>query len=69
MNGLSTVAEDGTVEFDLSFVVGDPFGDDYTEYRDTGQEVTFGDNSVSANGDVNDFESGPVTLTFDPPCS
>ena len=63
------VAEDGTVEYDLSFGVGDPFGDDYTEYYDTGQEVMFGDNSVSANGDVDDFESGPVTLTFDLACS
>ena len=63
------VAEDGTVEYDLSFGVGDPFGDDYTEYYDTGQEVMFGDTSVSANGDMDDFESGPVTLTFDLPCS
>lgn len=63
------VAEDGTVEYDLSFGVGDPFSDDHTEFYDTGQEVMFGDNSVSASGDVNDFESGPVTLTFDLPCS
>jgi hypothetical protein len=63
------VTEDGTVEYDLSFGVGDPFSDDHTEYYDTGQEVMFGDDSVSANGDVDDFESGPVTLTFDLPCS
>ncbi len=63
------VAEDGTVEFDLSFGVGDPFGSDYIAYYGRGQQILFGDNSVSANGDVNDFESGPVTLTFDLPCS
>ena len=62
------VAEDGTVEFDLSFGVGDPFGDDYIEYADTGQEIMFGDNSVSSTGDVNDFDAGLVTLTFDLPC-
>lgn len=62
------VAEDGTVEFDLSFGVGDPFSGDYTEFYGTGQEVMFGDNSVSASADVDDFESGPVTLTFDLPC-
>lgn len=62
------VADDGTVEYDLSFGVGD-LGDDYIEYYDTGQEVMFGETSVSASGDVDDFESGPVTLTFDLPCS
>ena len=62
------VAEDGTVEFDLSFGVGDVFGDDHVEYGDTGQEIMFGDNSVSSTGDVNDFETGLVTLTFDLPC-
>lgn len=62
------VAEDGTVEFDLSFGVGDVFAGDYVEYYDTGQEVVFGDNSVSSDGDVDDFESAPVTLTFDLPC-
>jgi hypothetical protein len=62
------VAEDGTVEFDLSFGVGDYTRDDYIEYADTGQEIMFGDSSVSATGDVNDFETGLVALEFDLPC-
>ena len=62
------IAEDGTVEFDLSFGVGE-FGPDYKEFFGTGQEVTFGDNSVSATAEVDDFVSGPMTLTFDLSCS
>jgi hypothetical protein len=61
------VADDGTVEFDLTVGVGDFRDGNYVEYFGSGDPV-FGDNSVSASMDVDDFESGPVALSFDLQC-
>jgi hypothetical protein len=61
------VAEDGTVEFDLTVGIGDFREESYIEYFGSG-DVDFGDNSISANMDVDDFGSGPVSLSVDLQC-
>jgi hypothetical protein len=62
------VAEDGTIEFDLTVTVGDFLSGDSVELRDTGDEITFGDNSASVNTEVTDFDNEPLALSFDLPC-
>ena len=63
--------EDGTVGDQLTVDVGDPRGEDFVGYRATGPEgmVTFGEATVAADGvEVTDFESDPVTVSFDLAC-
>ncbi|HUW03252.1 MAG TPA: hypothetical protein VMW08_12930 [Acidimicrobiales bacterium] len=68
------VAEDGTVTDDISFDVGDPFGDDFVGYSGGGPEGTldFGDDGVSAADvemrNLDDFEASPSVLSFDLSC-
>ena len=64
-------AEDGTVEDDIIIDIGDYTSEDAVSYGGGGAEGTieFGDDSASAdNVEVTDFETGPVSLTFDISC-
>jgi hypothetical protein len=65
------VAEDGTVEFDLTVDVGDFRSADSVGYRGSGDEITFRDNSASVNTSVvnfDDFNADPIDLSFDLAC-
>lgn len=65
------VAEDGTVEFDLTVDVGDFRSADFVGYRGSGDEIIFGDNSASVNTalvNFDDFDAAPVNLSFDLAC-
>jgi hypothetical protein len=64
-------AEDGTVEDDIIIDIGDYTSEDAVSFKGGGPEGTieFGDDSASADGlEITDFETGPVSLTFDISC-
>ena len=66
-------AEDGTIEDDLGVGIGDPFGDEFVEYRAGGPEglIEFSDSAAAASGvEVSDFGSDTtLEVTFDLPCA
>ena len=69
------IDEGGAVENDISFDIGDPFGDDFVGYGAGGADavIEFGDDGVSGSDvaltNFDDFEAQPELLSFDLTCS